>query len=267
MIEVKLNSNLLKNLELAINQFVRPDTFPLAVKMVKKVESLPERTKRPKKEFGHEIAICQLFSIARRYGWQVAAGEEDIGCPLALTAFGFKPETAGFTCGEMCGGMYTESNELGAKTEAEVPRFSFQKYRYILCAPISRAGFSPDFYLIYGNTAQVMRLVTAYLWKQGGYISSRFSGRLDCADIGIETIITKKPQVILPCYGDRVFGQTQDFEMAFTFPAGKENDIIEGFKGTHKGGIRYPTPSFLKYKPEFPKHYYRLFEEWKQQNE
>ena len=43
--------------------------------------------------------------------------------------------------------------------------------------------------------------------------------------------------------------------------------MIEGLDGTHEGGIRYPTPSFLKYKPVFPDHYYKLFEEWKKQDE
>lgn len=108
-----------------------------------------------------------------------------------------------------------------------------------------------------GTFPLVIRMV-----KEGGYIDSRFSGRIDCADICIETLQTRKPQVILPCYGNRVFGQTQDDEMAFTFPAGCEQDMINGFEGTHKGGIRYPIPTFVRFKPEFPKQDYKLFEEW-----
>jgi uncharacterized protein (DUF169 family) len=257
-----MDKRLLTDFDRALHQHLRPDTFPLAVRMVKEGESLPERTKRLKETLGHQVAVCQAFSIARRYGWQVAVGEEDIDCPLALTAFGFKPETDSFTCGKMCGGMFTETEQAGAKTEQEVPKFSFRQYQYILTAPIGRAGFEPHVYLVYGNSAQVMRLMTACLWKDGGYISSRFSGRLDCADICIETMNTGCPQVILPCYGDRVFGQTQDYEMAFTIPAGQEKQVMEGFEGTHKGGIRYPIPTFLRYEPIFPDHYYRLFEEW-----
>lgn len=255
---------LLRALDEAISTHVRPDTFPLAIRMVKDGEALPERTRRPKEAFGHDVAVCQTFSIARRYGWQLAVGAEDVGCPLALTAFGFKPESKNFSCGAMCGGMFTESNEVGAKTEAVVPKFSFGEYRYILAAPISRAAFEPHLYLVYGNSAQVMRMLTAYLWKEGGYLNSRFSGRLDCADICIETMHTGKAQVVLPCYGDRVFAQTQDHEMAFTVPSGDEQRMIDGFEGTHKGGIRFPTPSYLKYQPVFPEHYYKLFDDWKE---
>lgn len=251
-------------LEEALNRHVRLTCFPLAIRMVRPGESLPAKVKHPKAEFGHTVAVCQTFSIARRYGWQIAVGAEDIGCPLALTAFGFKPMTETYACGEMCGGMFTETKEIGAKTEAELPKFTFQEYQYILAAPIGRADFEPHLYLAYGNSAQVMRMLTAYLWKTGGYLTSRFSARLDCADICIETMQTNKPQVILPCYGDRVFGQTQDDEMAFTIPAGFEQAMIDGFDGTHQGGIRFPTPSYLRYQPQFPKHYYKLFDDWKE---
>lgn len=261
-----VDADLLTRFEKSINQYVRPGSFPLAIRMVADAEQLPARTKRPLADFGHEIAICQLFSIARRYGWQLAAGAEDIGCPLALTAFGFKPITESFSCGEMCAGMYTESKEAGQITEKQLPKFSFQKYKYVLSAPIGRAGFEPHLYLIYGNSAQIMRILSACLWKDGGYISSRFSARLDCADICIETMQTKKPQVVLPCYGDRVFGQTQDNEMAITIPAGSEEAVIEGFAGTHKGGIRYPIPASLRFKPKFPDHYYKLFDDWDRNN-
>ena len=254
---------ILKQLSESLTKHLRPQSFPLAIRMVKSGESLPDRTKRLKQEFGHEIAVCQTFSIARRYGWQIAVGVDDVGCPLALTAFGFKPVSESFACGKMCGGMYTETDTDGAKTESEVPKFSFGEYSHILAAPIDRCAFEPQVILMYGNSAQVMRLLVASLWKTGGYITSRFSGRLDCADSVIETIQTGKPQVILPCYGDRVFGLTQDDEMAFAFPATMTADVIEGFEGTHKGGVRYPIPSFLRFKPEFPQHYYTLFDEWK----
>ncbi len=251
-------------LDEALTKYVRPGSYPLAIRFVKDGEELSERTRRPKRDLDVQVAICQTFSMARRYGWQLAVGEEDINCPLALTAFGFKKETDSFSCGEMCAGMFTETRSAGARTEAEVPRFSFKEYRYILTAPLARADFQPHVFLVYGNSAQVMRLLTAVLYKKGGYLTSKFSGRLDCADICIETMKTNKPQVILPCYGDRVFGQTQDDEMAMSLPVGIEEDLITGLEGTHDGGIRYPMPAFLRYTPKYPKHYYKLFEDWQE---
>ncbi len=50
--------------------------------------------------------------------------------------------------------------------------------------------------------------------------------------------------------------------MAMSLPVGIEDELIEGLEGTHKGGIRYPIPHFLRYTPEYPKHYYKLFDAW-----
>jgi len=254
-------------LDEALTKHVKPGSFPLAIRFLKEGDDYSSRTKRPHKDMGIKVAVCQTFSIARRYGWQVAVGAEDINCPLALTAFGFKKELETFSCGEMCAGMFTETRQAGARTEAELPKFSFREYRYILAAPLSRADFVPHLFLVYGDSAQVMRMMTAVLYKKGGYLTSKFSGRLDCADICIETMKTGKPQIILPCYGDRVFGQTQDHEMAISLPVGIEEEFIAGLEGTHRGGIRYPTPSFLRYTPEYPKHYYKLEEEWKKEED
>jgi uncharacterized protein (DUF169 family) len=256
---------MLKKLDEALTRYIRPASFPLAVRMVREDDEISERTRRPYRDMKIRVAVCQTFSIARRYGWQIAAGKDDINCPLALTAFGFEKELEIYTRGEMCAGMFTETRQAGARTESEVPKFSFGEYKYILAAPISRADFQPQIYLIYGNGAQMMRLLTAVLYKRGGYLTSKFSGRLDCADICIETKKSGHPQLILPCYGDRVFGQTQDDEMAMSFPVGIEEELISGLEGTHKGGIRYPVPSFLRYTPAYPEHYYKLSDQWKKE--
>ena len=107
-----------------------------------------------------------------------------------------------------------------------------------------------------------MRMVAAALFKTGGAITSTFSARADCADIIIKTKQTGQPQVILPCYGDRVFGQTQDDEMAFTVPYKQLDSFIEGLHGTQRGGVRYPIPQFLQYQAKYPATYNQLNEMW-----
>jgi hypothetical protein len=54
---------------------------------------------------------------------------------------------------------------------------------------------------------------------------------------------------------------TQDYEMGFAIPWSKIGEIIEGLEGTHKGGIRYPIPSFLSYTGEFPTQYAKVSEQ------
>ncbi|HUK54117.1 MAG TPA: DUF169 domain-containing protein, partial [Candidatus Binatia bacterium] len=155
-----------------------------------------------------------------------------------------------------------ETKEAGARTEAATDRLPPGACQYLLTSPAARAEFAPDAVIIYGNPAQVMRLVTGALWKRGGAITSSFTGRVDCSDEIIRPVLSGEYQVILPCYGDRVFSQTDDTEMAFSLPGARMDELVEGLEGTHKGGIRYPIPAFLRYTPQYPQHYYELEKIW-----
>jgi uncharacterized protein (DUF169 family) len=248
----------------AIEKYVRPQTFPVGIRMLRPGEALPPKVRRPAADLGIKVAICQSFAIARRYGWALAIGRDDLSCPLAKTAFGFEAVLPYYAEGNLACGMYVETGEAGARTEAEVPKFALGEYERLVVAPLGRAAFDPQVVLVYANSAQVMRLVAAALYRTGGRLHSSFSARLDCADAVIETMHTRRPQVILPCYGDRIYGQTEDHEMAFTIPWEAADDLIAGLAGTHQGGVRYPIPAWLRYTGEFPEKYRRLDALWEQ---
>lgn len=251
-----------KTVAAALDQHLRTDTYPLAIRVVRGGESLPAKVRRPLADMGIRVSICQGVSMARRYGWAIAMGPEDLICPIAQVAFGFKPEIPFYTEGNLAAGMYVETCGQGALTEQEVPKFTADEAGIVLAAPLARCDFEPETLLIYGNSAQVMRAITGALYKTGGAITSTTTGRADCADIVIRTAKEGKPQFILPCLGDRIFGQVQDGEMAFTTPWAKVPELIEGLEGTHKGGIRYPIPNYLRYTPQFPPTYQKLQELW-----
>src|SRR5712691_1698103 len=208
-----------------LDRFVRADTFPLAIRMLAPEEAPPPKVKIPSKDLGIEVAVCQSYAIARRYGWTLAVSREDINCPLTKIAYGLDEATPSYTAGELCEGMYNETKEAGARTEARVPKLPVGKYRAILAGPLARADYEPHVVLVYGNSAQVMLLLAASLYKSGGYLTCHFSPRIDCSASVVRTMLTGEPQVILPCYGDRVVGQAQDHEMAFSFPWSRASDI------------------------------------------
>lgn len=245
-----------------LDQHLRTDTPPLAIRVVRGAEPIPAKARRPFADMGIKVSICQGVSMARRYGWSIAMGTEDLICPIAQVAFGFQPAIPYYTEGNLAAGMYVQTCEQGALTEQEVPKFAPEEAGVVVVAPLSRCNFEPETLLFYGNSAQVMRAVTASLYKTGGAITSTTTGRADCADIVIRTAREQRPQVILPCLGDRIFGQVQDHEMAFTTPWNLVPDLLEGLEGTHKGGVRYPIPNFLRYTPEFPASYQELQRQW-----
>lgn len=252
----------IKTLNDALQQHIRPDTFPVAVRLVPSGEALPAKSRRPHRDLEIQVTICQGVAMSRRYGWTMAVGAEDLSCPLAAAVFGFKPMLDYMAQGHACYQMYTQTLEAGTATEAAVEKLPYQSYEYVLSAPLQRTTFEPHVVVVYGNSAQVQRLVVAALWETGGRLASSFSGRIDCADEIIVPLRTQKPEVILPCYGDRVFAQTQDHEMAFSFPWEWSERLVRGLEGTHQGGIRYPVPTFLRYSPQFPPHYEKMHELW-----
>ncbi len=246
----------------ALQTYIRPQTFPVAVRMLRPGEPIPERAKRPARDFGKLSMNCQVIDMSRRYGWMIALTREDHICSLGITALGFDKPTHLYNSGTLCEGMYTETKEAGARSEAAVDKFQPGEYHCLLVAPLDRCTFEPDLVVIYANPAQVMRLTQAALWKRGGRLTSSFQGRVDCSDIIVTTMRTGEPQLILPCSGDRIFGQTQDHEMAFSIPWAKMGEIIEGLEGTHRGGIRYPITQFMEYEAKMPPKYMEVNRLW-----
>jgi uncharacterized protein (DUF169 family) len=238
--------------------YVRPQSFPLGIRMVKRGEAFPGKARRPRADMGIQVAICQAVGMARRYGWTLAVGYEDIACPLTYIPFGFSREVSFSAEGHACAGIYTDSPEAGARSEALVPRLEYGRYRGLVVGPLARIDFQPDLFVVYGNSAQVMRLVQGALYSRGGALSSLSTGRIDCAEIVIRTFQEGRPQFILPCSGDRIFGLTADDEMVFSAPFSWAEEIVKGLEGTHKGGIRYPIPVYMRFQPSFPPQYEEL---------
>lgn len=248
----------LKQLDDAIGRYVRPDSFPLAIRMLRPGEPIPEGVRVPSRSFNEQWIVCQSIGVARRYGWGIAVGKQDVVCPLSAIAFGFRKPNDEYLKGFAAVGMYCEDEQAAAKLEAGTWRFEPGTYEYLCVAPLSRSTFEPHVVAIYANSAQVMRLVNAVLYKRGGRIESTTGGRLDCAEIVIQTMTANAPKVILPCNGDRVFGMAQDTEMVFALPWSAVDELVAGLEATQKGGVRYPIPVAMRGTVTMPKRYQDL---------
>src|SRR6266542_1338347 len=217
-----------KTADRELQTYIRPQTFPVAIRMLKPGEEIPERAKRPARDFKKLSMSCQVIDMARRYGWTIALTREDHICSLGITAIGFDKPLPIYNVGTLCEGMYTETKEAGQRSEAAIDKFAPGEYACLLVAPLDRATFEPHVVCVYANPAQVMRLTQAALWKRGGRLASAFGGRVACSEIIVTAMQSDQPQVILPCSGDRIFGQTQDHERTFSIPWGHMEDIVEG---------------------------------------
>ena len=121
----------------------------------------------------------------------------------------------------------------------------------VVYSPLERTRVEPDVVLIYVNPAQMMRLIHGATHHSGKPIESSFSGRAaSCTEGTIGAYLDEDAKVVVPGNGDRVWGACQDHEMVMAIHAGKLADLVEGLERTHKRGIRYPIPTYLRYQPE-----------------
>ena len=256
----------LKEVEQTLNTYIRPLTFPVAIKMLKSEEEIPEKTRRPFQQLKKKVAICQGIGMARKLGWAVAMGKEDMQCALGAAPFGFFKNIDFFDEGNLAAGMFTASKEVGKKEEDLIDRFEHGLYSHIMVAPLSRTAFEPDLLMLYGNPAQIMRLIQGALYNEGGAIQSSAMGRLGCA--AIITVVKKDEcRFLVPGNGDRIFGMTQDWEMSFMIPMSKVDTVLDGLAKTHKGGIRYPITSFFNFEATFPPSYQEQMRIWEEEGE
>src|ERR687884_665020 len=108
----------LKQFDQELSQYVRPATYPLAIRMVEREEDFAPRVRRPRRDLDIQVTICQAIGMARRYGWHLGITPEDINCPLIFIPFGFAEEVPYSTEGHACAGVYTATPEAGAKSES-----------------------------------------------------------------------------------------------------------------------------------------------------
>jgi len=71
-----------------IRKLVQLKTFPVAVKLLEKEEDIPEGAKRPVRDLGHHLALCQAFSMSRRDGMSMAMLKQDMWCFPPVIGFG-----------------------------------------------------------------------------------------------------------------------------------------------------------------------------------
>jgi uncharacterized protein (DUF169 family) len=241
------------------NEYLRLATYPVAIK-VSSEEVLPPKVKSAKAMFSYPINICQGITLARRAGRTIGFLEEDHACGLSILIFGYKEDPDFALAGNTIYPLYAKTPEAGAKTQAATPKMEIGGIKSIVVAPLHRADFEPDLVLIYGNGAQIVRLVQGALYNEGGAIESQFMGRCSCGAYIVKPLQTQKCNVIVPGGGERVFALTADDEIAFVIPASQLQNVTEGLIGTHKSGVaRIPTPFFgISARPVFPPSYTEL---------
>jgi len=236
-----------------IEKHIRPATFPVAVRFLREGEAPPERSRRPVADIGSPMAFCQGLTLTRTRGWTMAFGPEDSNCPVAIYAMGWGEQVGLSLIYGFLQAMNYSVDEASAKARIDgLARLEPGEFPMLVLSPLSRTRVEPQVVLVYGNPAQVMRMVQAACRPTGETVSAGFGGiGGSCNEGFIRTFREDAPRVALPGNGDRVFAATGDDEMIFAFPASWADRIVEGLESTSASGVRYPIPTMLEYELPF----------------
>lgn len=237
----------------AIEAYIRPATFPLAVKIIRDENEILPEFKRPSQVFGLQNFVCQNFKVARVYGWTMAVTKQDTNCYLARNIYNWDTLTAETiqAAHQFNLGLYAKDMTVSKKLEDHLFRLK-EDFVGLVISPLSRTRVIPDVVLVYCLPGQAIRFVQSYLFTRGGAMTFASTGRIgSCHEGVIKPLVTGEPQLVLLGNGDRVWGGAQDAEVLFSCPAEKLEELIDNLKQTHDAGLRYPIPAYMNYSPGF----------------
>ena len=229
---------------------LRLKTFPLALKLLEREQEIPAGAKRPLKDLGHHLSLCQAFQMSRRSGRTMAMLIEDHWCCEPVIGYGLAEAPDDFLAGHNRFPRDVATLEAGRHYAEEFPRFKAGTYVGIACAPLRTANFEPDLVMIYCDSSQLCLLLLGREYRDGYNLKCEISGHAACVYGVVPAVRSGECQVAVPCRGDHYRAMAGDEEMMFTVPRGKLDDLMLGLRSIEKTGSRLPMGySFL---PEYP---------------
>jgi len=224
-----------------IEKQLRLKSFPLAIKLLRKKEDIPEGAKRPKRDLGKHLSTCQAFSMSRRQGMSLAMLKEDMWCFEPVIGYGFAKPPKYFLEGHNRFPGTAKTLEAGRNWAQAFPHLEYGKYIGIVSTPLMKANFEPDLIMIYCDPAQLTQLLIVVNWIDGHDITCRLSGHAACVYSIVPVIQNRQYQVSSLCIGDRKRAMAQDNELVFTAPTEKVEDLVLGLKALAKYGNELPV--------------------------
>lgn len=236
-----MSENQTADLGQKLSEALALEGFPVGVKMIGSAAELDsiQYKGKPVRKLDNVIAVCQLISQARFLGKVIAgkAGNLNI-CRLGGDAMGFDVDD--YTH------VYTESyfvDEKAARNMIDtMPKFERGTYEAMLVGPLHKIPVEPDVVVIYGNPAQLLRIVNGYLCDKGGRVEFSASGDAGlCSDTVVEPMQKNIPHLALPCNGGRILSLPNLTDLACGIPYGLIPGILDGMEYTTRNvPITYP---------------------------
>jgi uncharacterized protein (DUF169 family) len=221
-----------------LNSALRLKTDPLAFKRLEKADELAQI--KNVYHIPYLFSFCQAVFQARVGRFTIGITREDkmnIRC-MRLHGVRQASEKSMRAEAEMLSTTWFGSPEEAYQQQLDSPRVPVAEA--IVMAPLSKNKFDPDVILFFGNPAQLMMLLCGLQKEKYERFTFHFVGEGSCSDSLGECYRTGKPQISLPCYGERSMGQVSDDEIILALPPGEIDRALAGMKKLAKTGFKYP---------------------------
>ncbi|NLO48146.1 MAG: DUF169 domain-containing protein [Clostridiales bacterium] len=238
---------------------------PIAMKLIKSEDEIPESAIRPKKDLGEHLALCQAFAMVRRQRKSIAMLKEDHWCVWPLISYGLVEFQKGTD-------YYDRTVTAFLVEDPQKSREFFEKHYPILekdkcigfvLAPLNTADFLPDLVLIYCRPAQLRSLLMSVKYKTGDILENKFDAVDSCVHSTVPVIQNENYKITVPDPGEYERGLTDEDEMIFSVPANKLAELVEGLEVVSRYGMGYKG-LYMEIKGDFPRpqFYDDLFKLW-----
>ena len=238
-----------------LNDFIRPATFPIAVKLFRRSADFPEKVRSPFGNLGIKVPICQALSMVRMYGWTIGmTGKDSINCAGKVVLGWRTPNDEETLLNGWVQAGFMEDKVAAKRTFDSIYKFPDGEFEGLVMSPLEKTKIEPDLIMIYCNPAQIIPLIHSTLSKEGGRLNfSSQTAVASCSDGIAQTILKEKPNLVLPGVGDRAFAMTREDELIFTIPSSMIDIVLDGLGVAYKKGLsRYPVPIYLRYQASLP---------------
>ena len=229
MSEIKENARLLKELTGLMTEpvgvfLVRADTDP-------QLFADWERIK------GHRY--CQAVMRARR-GTAVVLEQNELACPAAAAAFGFRPLPEGLASGKgLVGFGIVENPETGKTMFEQMSRLEVGSVKFLALAPLKMVPFIPDVVVVEGEPEQLMWILLAGLNSVGGKRIHSDTAVLQatCVDATIKPFLEGRINFSFGCYGCREATDMGAEETVLGFPGFMLDPLVRSLEALGKKAI------------------------------
>lgn len=197
---------------------------PVAVKLLKPTEAVPEGVVKPPNTLRH----CQAITVARR-GASLYMPPSKHACPDGSAIMGLVPMSKKLRSGELYLLFKKLPNiECAQKMIASREEFAAGTYSATVVAPLEDAKFAPDVVIFTIYPEQMMWLCCAASYGSGERHIFHTSGyNSTCADLTVKVIKSQKINISFGCYGARAISDINDFEAYLSVPYSKLEELTD----------------------------------------